>query len=252
MIKFKNLYAGYGKKQVLDNIDLELERNNITTIIGPNGCGKSTLLKSAVGLCDIFNGDITIDNQNIKSITIKQRAQKIAYLSQGKNIPEATVGAVVLHGRFPYLSFPRKYSKADIEKASLSMKKMDIFQYADKRLCELSGGLRQKAYIAMALCQEADTILFDEPTTYLDIAQQLKMNDIFYELRQSEKAVVCVIHDIATALKISDKIVVMNDGKIVKTGTAEQILESGIIPQVFGVEIYSIENEYFYKQKGIF
>lgn len=252
MIEFEKVCAGYGKKQVLNNISLSFEKGSITTIIGPNGCGKSTLLKSAVGLCEVFSGNIIIDNKNADSITKQQRAQRIAYLSQGKNLPETTVGLLVLHGRFPYLSFPRKYSKADFEKAKLSMEKMGILQYKDTRLCELSGGIRQKAYIAMALCQEADTILFDEPTTYLDISQQFKMNDIFCELKQSGKAVVCVLHDIVSALKISDKIIVMSDGKVIKTGTPSEIVESGVISKVFGVEVYSHDNEYFYKQKGIF
>ena len=133
----------------------------------------------------------------------------------------------------------------------MAMKKMDIVQYADQRLCELSGGLLQKAYVAMALCQGANTILFDEPTTYLDISQQFKMNDIFYELKQSGKSVVCVIHDIITALKISDNIIVMNDGKIIKSGTPKQIIESRVIGDIFGIEISSHKNEFFYMKKGI-
>ena len=132
------------------------------------------------------------------------------------------------------------------------MEKMDILQYAETRLCELSGGLQQKAYIAMALCQEAEGILFDEPTTFLDITQQFKINEIFFDLKKQNKAVVCVIHDIITALKISDKIIVMNNGTIAKEGTPNQIIESNVIKNVFGVEICSVENEYFYKQKGIY
>ncbi len=252
MIKFENIFAGYEKKQVLENICLEIKKGSITSIIGPNGCGKSTLLKSVVGLCDIFHGNIIINTDNINDITNSKRAQKVAYLSQDKVIPEATVKEVVTHGRFPYLSFPRKYNKSDIKKAMNAMEKMGISQYSDTKVCELSGGLRQKVYIAMALCQDTDTILFDEPTTYLDISQQLKMNEIFKELKQSGKSVVCVIHDIITALKISDEIVVMNSGKIIMKSTPKEILESGTIKNVFGIEIGSIGNEYFYKQKGIF
>lgn len=247
MIKFENLCAGYGKHQILDNIDLEIKNQAITTIIGPNGCGKTTLLKSLIGMCDILSGNVFIDNKNINSITNSECAKKIAYLPQGKSTPETTVGEIVIHGRFPYLSFPRKYSKSDYEKADTTMKKMGILQYADKNMCELSGGIRQKAYIAMALCQEAETILFDEPTTYLDISQQFKMNSLINELKQNGKSVVCVIHDIITAIKISDEIIIMNDGKIIKSGTPEEILQANIIKEVFGVEISMIQNEYFYK-----
>ena len=252
MIRLENLSSGYGKKQILDNISLKINDSCITTVIGPNGSGKSTLLKSVVGLCNIYSGDIIIDEKNIKELSKSERAQKIAYLSQEKNIPETTVQHLVLQGRFPYLSFPRKYSVSDIEKTKTAMQKMNILEYADTSLYKLSGGIRQKVYIAMALCQEADALLFDEPATYLDIKQQFNINDILFELKKNGKSVVCVIHDIITALKISDKIVVMYNGKIEITGTPKEILESEIIPKVFGVEIYKLENEYFYKQKGIF
>jgi len=251
MIRLENLYAGYGKKTVLKDINLEFKKGDITTIIGPNGCGKTTLLKSIVGLCDLTCGSVVIDKHNVKSLSNSKRAQKVAYLPQVKSIAEVTVGQLVVNGRFPYLSFPRKYSKTDFEAAKTAMEQIGIFQYAETRLCELSGGLQQKAYIAMALCQQAEAILFDEPTTFLDIAQQFKINEILSDLKHQSKAVVCIIHDIISALKISDKIIVMKNGTVVKEGTPKQIIESDIINEVFGVEICSVGNEYFYKQKGI-
>lgn len=252
MIEISSLCAGYGKTEILHSVSLKCEKGKITTLIGPNGCGKSTLLKAVTGLLPLKHGDIKADGVSVTALPDKIRAQKIAYLSQGKNVPDITVERMVLHGRFPYLSYPRKYRKSDFEAARCAMKKMGIEDLAAKTLAELSGGMRQKVYIAMALCQGADFILLDEPATYLDISQQLKLADICSQLASEGKAVLTVSHDIISALKNSDVIAVMNNGRIVATGTAREIIESKIIPEVFATEVVPMNNgyetEYFYRK----
>lgn len=253
MIEIKNLSAGYGKAVILHNISLTAGANEITTIIGNNGCGKSTLLKTIAGILPVSGGEILIGGKSILALTLKERAQQTAYLPQGKNTPDITAGRMVLHGRFPYLSYPRKYKKADFDIAYAAMEKMGIEDLADRPMAELSGGTRQKVYIAMALAQCSPVILMDEPTSYLDIGQQMKFIGIAKELAQSGKTVILVLHDLLCALKISDWICVMEDGKILMQSTPKEILDSGIIQKLYGVEVRTLHTpeglQYYYHTK---
>ena len=254
MLKIESLHAGYGKDEVLCGVTLECESSKVTTLIGANGCGKSTLLKTVLGMLPTKEGDISLNGVSIKHLSPSEKAKKIAYLSQSKGIPDITASRLVLHGRFPYLSYPRRYSKADYDAAESAMRQMGIYELADRQMSELSGGMRQKVYIAMALCQEADIIMMDEPTAYLDIGQQLKLADTVRALADKGKTVITVLHDIALALKISDKIAVIRDGKICTVGEPEQILESDITSTLYGVRVRRINTEsgteYYYQQSG--
>lgn len=254
MMELFKLCAGYGKEQVLYEASLKCEKGKISTLIGPNGCGKSTLLKTVIGMLPIKEGEIRIDGVSISELSEQMRAQKIAYLAQSKNVPDITVEKMVLHGRFPYLSYPRRYRKCDYEAAYAALEKMGIVDLADKALAVLSGGMRQKVYIAMALCQGAEVILLDEPATYLDISQQFKVDEISKELAAEGKTVLSVSHNIIAALKSSDAVAVMDKGKILAVGSPDEILKSGVIPRVFGVEVLSFESEgereFYYRRRS--
>ncbi|WP_418805266.1 ABC transporter ATP-binding protein, partial [Phascolarctobacterium sp.] len=142
MLEIFSLCTGYAGNEILHNVSLNCEKGKITTLIGPNGSGKSTLLKSVIGMLPIQNGEIKIDGVSVQELPENIRAQKIAYLSQGKNIPDITVSRMVLHGRFPYLSYPRKYRRCDYAAAKTAMITMGINELADLPLSELSGGMR--------------------------------------------------------------------------------------------------------------
>ncbi len=251
MIEVKNLCAGYGKMEILHEISFTANPGQITAIIGPNGCGKSTLLKAITGILPLSEGEIQICGVSAAQLTAAERARKTAYLPQGKNTPDITAGRMVLHGRFPYLSYPRKYSRKDYEAAEEAMKKMDICCLADRPLSQLSGGTRQKVYIAMALAQRSPVILMDEPTSYLDIGQQMKLIKTLRELAEEEKTVVLVLHDLLSALKFSHKICVMSEGRLLVQDAPEKILESGVLKRIYGVEVRSLSTprgeQYYYE-----
>ena len=137
MVEITSLSSGYGKSEILHSISFTANRGEITTIIGNNGCGKSTLLKSIVGILPILSGDIKINGSSVKELSPIEKAKQIAYLPQGKNIPDITAGRMVLHGRFPYLSYPRKYKKQDFEIAKSAMEQMGISEYSDRQMSEL-------------------------------------------------------------------------------------------------------------------
>ena len=196
MLEIKNVTAGYGKHTVLNDVSVAFEKGKLTSIIGVNGCGKSTLLKALLGILPLSSGEIVIDGKELCSMSRIEIARSVAYLAQGKNTPDMTVEQMVLHGRFPYLSYPRRYREADREIARKAMDAVGILHLADKSLYELSGGMRQTAYIAMAIAQDTDYILLDEPTTYLDIAHQLELMKLLRGLANSGKGIVTVMHDL--------------------------------------------------------
>ena len=252
MIELNVKTAGYQKKDVLHGISVGFEKGRLTSIIGPNGCGKSTLLKTVLGLIPCVRGEISIDREDLFSLKRKDIAKRLSYLAQGKSIPAMTVGQMVLHGRFPYLNYPHGYSARDKELAYEAMKKVGICELAEEPMTALSGGMRQNACIAMALAQNTEYILLDEPTTYLDISHQLELMKILRELADGGKGIIAVMHDLPIAFTFSDNIVVMKDGRIVSEGTPREIAESDIIGDIFGVRLYSENNEYYYKLTDLF
>ena len=161
----------------------------------------------------------------------------MAYLAQSRQVPDITVERLVLHGRFPYLGYPRRYRKEDYAIADAAMKTLGVAELADELVQNLSGGQRQKVYIAMALVQDTPVILLDEPTTYLDISHQLQLMQQARMLAAQGKTVVMIIHDLPHAFQTADHMILMRDGKIVADGTPEQIYASGMISSVFGVRL---------------
>ncbi|MBO5127048.1 MAG: ABC transporter ATP-binding protein [Clostridia bacterium] len=243
MIELNHISVGYGKVSVLKDVNLKINGGRITTILGTNGCGKSTLLKTIVRLLPHTAGTITVENIPVEQYSPTDLAKKIAYLPQSKNIPEMTVLQMVLHGRFPHLSYPRIYRKQDVEIAEQSLKTLGIEHLASRELRELSGGMRQKAYIAMALAQKAPVILMDEPMTYLDIAGQLHLGETLCYLAKHDRTLVLVLHDLPLALKISDKIAVLHEGGLLDFGTPEEMLTHGSLERAYQIKIHPVHTE---------
>lgn len=251
MLKLKQVRAGYAQEDIIKNINLSFKTGKVTVILGENGSGKSTLLKTIVKLAKIKEGEIWVDQKAFTTMTNQQIAQKIAYLPQGKKASDILVRKMVLHGRFPYLSYPRRYKKEDYSMVEEALKTMGIEDLADKNMQILSGGMQQKVYIAMALAQDTPIILMDEPTTYLDVAHQIKLMEIIVNLAKQGKTVCIVLHDIAQALRYGDEIVVMQKGEVVACGSANEIYESNIINEVFHINLNRVETkqgwQYYYE-----
>ncbi|MBR5001849.1 MAG: ABC transporter ATP-binding protein, partial [Firmicutes bacterium] len=187
-------------------------------------------------------GEILID-RSLDELSPQERAQRIAYLAQSKNVPDISALRMVLHGRFPYLSFPRRYRSIDFDIARQAMERMGILELADQPMSTLSGGTRQKVYIAMALAQETPVILLDEPTTYLDVAYQLQMMELARSLADEGKAVVMVLHDLPLALEHADQLVVMAEGKVVASDRPEAVYADGCLEKVFGIRVKRVETQ---------
>lgn len=241
MIKVSELYAGYGHEIKLKNINCSFVEKEITVIVGKNGSGKSTLLKAIAGLIKPMQGNIFLDIEDyiedISKLSNQMRARQISYLPQNRNIPVISAERMVLHGRFPYLEYPRRYKKEDYEIVANAMERVGILYARHHEMAQLSGGERQKVYIAMALAQDTHAILLDEPTTFLDITYQLEMLHLMRQLKQQGKTVITVMHDLNAALQLADQIIVMNQGHIEEADVPEKIVQSGIIEKVLGVKV---------------
>ena len=249
MIAIKDLYSGYGDDDILKGVSLNILNNKLTVIAGPNGCGKSTLLKTISGIIKKTSGSIFIDNVDLSNISPLDRAKRIAYLSQNRSVPDIAVKNLVLHGRFPYLSYPRRYRAEDREAVDMALERMGIEGLRDKMVSELSGGERQKVYIAMELAQGSDYLLLDEPTTFLDISHQFQLLDLAKELCSENKSVVMVLHNLESALSVADSFILLDKGRLLFEGSVDDVYSSKLIDKVFNVEIKKESDHWWCKKK---
>ncbi len=232
MLELRNITAGYGETMILRNISLDFPEGTVTAVLGPNGCGKSTLLKAAAGLLPVAAGEV---------FGMQPRARHVAYLPQSRRLPEMTVRQLVLQGRYPWLGWPRQYGEKDLALAEGAMERLGVAEYAHRPLAELSGGTRQRCFLAMTLAQDTEVLLLDEPTSFLDPAHQLRLLALCRELASEGKAVAAVLHDLPLALRYADRVAVMENGALLEVDTPEAVLKSGILEKAFGVRILGVD-----------
>ena len=239
MIKIENLSCGYGKQNVIHNIDACIEEHKITVILGPNGCGKTTLLKAIAGLIDIKQGQISIKDKLINSYKRNDMAKLVSFMPQIRHVPVMKVEDLLMCARYPYLGMNKIPQKADYEAVSQAMNITGILEYKDRGLKTLSGGERQKVYFAFMLAQQTDIMVLDEPTTYLDIEKQFEILDMI-KLMSHKKTVVMVLHDICHGLKYADNVIIMNEGRVLDCGTPQEILSNGILEKIYNIKIHKL------------
>ncbi len=244
MLEFKNVSVVKNGTTLLKDINLNIETGKLTVFIGPNACGKTSLLQTLNGSSKVSKGSIILDGEDYLSLAPKERAKKLSFLPQVHSvIPSISVRTLVSHGRFPYLGFSRRSGDEDKRIVSEAMEKTGVSEFSGAGVDTLSGGVRQRAFIAMQLAQQSDLIVADEPTTYLDIPSKRKVVEIYTGLRDEGKTVILVLHELTTALEIADRIVVMKDRKIVKTGSPSEIINSEIPRDIFGVRVRKFSDE---------
>jgi iron complex transport system ATP-binding protein len=234
----ESLTVGYGEHSVVNALSLAIPDKKITTIIGPNGCGKSTLLKAVTRIIPHQSGSIVLDGRSIRAENTKSIAKKLAILPQ---TPESasglTVGELISYGRFPYQQGFGRLGKRDYEAIDWALEVTGTKDYKYRLVDALSGGQRQRVWIAMAIAQETDMIFLDEPTTYLDMAHQLEVLELLQKLNaEQERTIVMVLHDLNQAARFADYIIAMKDGKIVKAGDCEEVIENTVLQEVFQID----------------
>lgn len=240
MLEITNLSAGYPGRRVLDGLNLRFPEGKLCVLAGPNGSGKSTLLKAMVGILPA-QGTVRLAGEALSGLPPRELARVLAYLPQNRHVPSMQALELVLQGRFPYLDYPRRYRQEDKQAAQTAMERLGIADLADRPLATLSGGQRQKVYIAMALAQDTKVLLLDEPTAFLDIGHQLGLMETLAELAKDGKTVLAVLHDLSLAMEYGQHLTVLAQGTALGQGAPEGIYRQGALERAFGVEVKRIQ-----------
>lgn len=244
-VKTLDLEAYLGKSHILKGLTIEAKKEEFVGIIGPNGSGKSTLLKCVYRNLQPSKGVIFLDDKNIKELSMKESARKMAVVSQHNNYNfDFTVSDMVLMGRAPHKKFIEKDNAEDYRIMREALEKVGMIDYSKRSFSTLSGGEKQRIILARALAQRTECIILDEPTNHLDIKYQLQFMATVKALKVT---VIAAIHDLNIAALYCDKIYALKEGKIVSYGTPKEVLTEELIKSLYEVEAKVMED----KETGI-
>lgn len=237
MIKVQALTKFYGKKSVVEDVTITIEKGKITSFIGPNGAGKSTLLSMVSRLLDADSGEVLIDKNDVKKMKSREFSKVVSILKQSNYMNvRLTIRELVSFGRFPYSQ--GRLTDEDERVVDQALDYMHLTDMQDQYLDELSGGQRQRAFIAMVIAQDTEYILLDEPLNNLDMKHSVQIMKILRRLvDELGKTVVIVLHDINFASVYSDRIVALKNGKVVKEGPTNDIIQSDSLKEIYDMDI---------------
>ncbi len=251
MLSVNNLSVSYHNRKVLNNVSFEIKKGTLTAVIGKNGSGKSSLI-CAVSNQIKYSGDVFLNGKDISHMTDNNRAKVMSVLPQKLNDTSFTVKELVTLGRNPYIGISKRLSDNDKSKVDRAMSDLGISELSQSYVDRLSGGERQKAYIAMILAQDTDLIILDEPTSFMDAQYSSAFMSLLMRLKSEfGKTIIVVLHDITDAVEYADDILIIDNGKKVFFGTSSECIQSGILEDLFNVRrIDYLENgteKSFYK-----
>ncbi|MFD1927629.1 ABC transporter ATP-binding protein [Sporosarcina siberiensis] len=237
MIQVREISKYYGKKAVVEKVSVDIHRGKITSFIGPNGAGKSTLLSMVSRLLDADTGEVLVDNDNVKKMKSNEFSKRVSILKQANHMNvRLTVRELVSFGRFPHSR--GRLGAEDLRIINQSMDYMELMDMEHDYLEELSGGQKQRAFIAMVIAQDTDYILLDEPLNNLDMKHSVQIMKILRRLvDELGKTVVIVLHDINFASVYSDRIVALKEGRVVRDGPTNDIINSESLREIYDMEI---------------
>lgn len=237
-LETRNLTLSYGERNIIEALNLNIPRGKITVFIGSNGSGKSTLLRSLARLLKPKEGAILLEGESIAKRSTKEVAKRLAILPQGPTAPEGlTIQQLVKQGRYPYQNWLQQWSEEDEQMVAKALAATQLTELANRTVDSLSGGQRQRAWIAMTLAQGTETILLDEPTTYLDMSHQIEILDLLYELNQTEqRTIIMVLHDLNLACRYAHHIVAVHNQTVVAEGAPEEVLTTDLVRTVFDMD----------------
>ena len=246
VIQTKNLNWAYNGIKVLDNVTMDIRFGTLTGILGPNGAGKTTLIKLILNLLQVEKNSILIRGKDIKSYSRKELAKIEAYVPQHVKIDfNFTVEQVVLMGRTPFLGRFDRESGKDIQIAEWAMKETAVLELGNKLITQLSGGELQRVAIARALAQEPIIMALDEPTSHLDIEHSMDILTIQRTLAKREGlSIIAVFHDVNLALEFCDNLFLLDQGKIVNSGSPEKVISPETMKDVYNLNVKIAKNPF--------
>lgn len=239
-----DLTLAYGRDPVIADLRIRIPDGQITALVGANASGKSTLLRGLARLLRPARGVVYLDGRAISQLDTKEVARRMAVLPQGPDLPEGvTVRQLTAQGRYPHQGLLRQWSAADEEAVARALAATRTSELADRPLDELSGGQRQRAWVAMTLAQEAEVMLLDEPTTFLDMAHQVDVLDLLRDLNERDgRTIVMVLHDLNQAARYAHRILAIRRGHLVAEGPPSEVVTEEIVGEVFGLGVRIIED----------
>ena len=249
MIDVKELSFKYQRKGklVLDKLNFSCEKGTVNVLIGLNGSGKTTLIKTIAGLLENYQGEVFIEGADLKGLSIKERAKKMAYVAQRSNaVDDFPVLDYLLFGTVNKMNFYQSPKEEDKKRVLDCAKQFGITHLLDKKLGEISGGERQIVSICAAIVQDANLVILDEPTSALDIKNQHAVLSIIKRIAKEQgKTFILSSHNPNHALYLSSNVFLLRHGKILAQGQAEDIINIEALKTVYGEDIcYSVELPY--------
>lgn len=241
LLEVRAIAFDYPSRTILNGVTIQVQPQQFVGIIGCNGCGKSTLLKIIYRVLQAKQGEVFYKGVNIKAYSLKEMARKIAVVGQfNETLFDTTVLDVVLMGRIPFKSRWQAFDETDYQLARTSLEKVDMLAYQDKSLSTLSGGEKQRIFLARALTQQPELIILDEPTNHLDIRFQLEILRIVKSLHIG---VLATMHDLSLIANFCDYVYALKDTQVYDAGNPKAVLTPEQIHVIFGVDCKVIQTE---------
>ncbi|MCD4851195.1 ABC transporter ATP-binding protein [Arthrobacter sp. AK01] len=238
------LTIGYEQRIISENLNVRIPEGKFTVIVGPNACGKSTLLRALARLIKPRSGQVLLDGKSVTALPSKELSRRLGLLPQSSIAPDGiTVADLVARGRYPHQKLLRQWSEADEMAVVEAMDATGVAALSGRLVDELSGGQRQRVWVAMVLAQQTPLMLLDEPTTFLDIAHQIELLELFRELNLDKgHTLVAVLHDLNHASRYADHIIAMKDGVVVAEGAPADVITESLVEDVFGMACQIIDD----------
>ncbi|WP_336706808.1 ABC transporter ATP-binding protein [Oerskovia sp. USHLN155] len=242
-LRAEGLSIGYHERIVSQGLDVAIPDRSFTVIVGPNACGKSTLLRALSRLLTPSAGQVVLDGKTITSYKAKEVARRLGLLPQTSIAPDGiTVADLVARGRYPHQKLLRQWSREDEDAVVRALAATQVTPLSARPVDELSGGQRQRVWVSMVLAQETELLLLDEPTTFLDIAHQIELLELFGDLNREGRTLVAVLHDLNHACRYATHLVAMKDGAVVAQGAPGEIVTAELVEEVFGLRCTIIDD----------
>jgi len=235
MISVENVEVSLAGKKVLEDVTARAE-DEFVGVVGPNGAGKTTLIRAANGAAKPNDGVVRVGGDKISSLSSREVSRRVATMPQNTDVSfEFSVEEVVRMGRHPHV--PR-FGSDEKNKVENAMERVDVAQFADRSVHEVSGGERQRVLLARCLAQDADVLLLDEPTASLDVNHAVETLSLVRSLVEEGRTAVAAIHDLDLAARFCDRLVLVGDGRVVSSGTPEEVLTEENVEDVFGTPAF--------------
>ncbi len=243
-ISIRNLDYSYGDTQILNGINITLDKGKFYSILGPNGSGKTTLLKNLQKILKSDKKSIYINGEDLTSISIKELSRQMAIVPQETYMDfDFTVLDMVLMGRSPYIKRFESESQYDLELSQKAMEATNTWKFKDKSVRNISGGELQRAIVSRAMVQDTDIMLLDEPVSNLDLYHQMSiLKTVSGFCRSKGVTVVAVLHDINLAIEFSDVLILLNHGEIISMGPPEEVITEEAIKTLYDMKCMIIKN----------